>query len=154
MTYAVSHSKEYVPVFENKEIQELWERLHYEWFDWENPEYEPILSKNLHLFVDVIDVDYDKKLRLLAIYDSENNKFITDEDELNTVSMDLSLELKRDRFGKWLGDPEDEGVDYGHKLGQICPRCKTENRPMYDEQPDLAHYCDCTRGKWDDQVWD
>lgn len=151
MTYAVSNPKNDVPVFENERITKAWENLHHKWFSWKNYEFQPYTSTDYHLFVDLIESK--DKLRLLTIYDSEQKTFITDEEMLSSIAMDLSLEVKRDRFGNWLGDPEDEGVNYGHKLYQTCPNCKTENRPMYDDNPHLAFYCDCTRGRWDDQVW-
>jgi len=152
MSYDISFHQNDVPMFQNHEIQKLWENLHFEWFDCENPEYEPYLATGIHLVVDTIEVHEQKQLRLLALYNSQQRTFITDEDELEAISLQLSVEYNRDRQGKWLGNPEDEGVDYGYKLGQICPTCKTANRSMYDDQPHLAHYCDCSRGRWDDQV--
>lgn len=33
--------------------------------------------------------------------------------------------------------------------GEICPRCKTEIKEMYDDHPCLGHFCQCGRNYTD-----
>lgn len=105
-------------------------------------EEEQKIVQDYQLFFDITQKELH--LRLVAAYDLKNKQYIQDEEKLEEFAniLDTSYELDRYGFRK---------DEYGHELYEACPRCRTRNRPMYDDNPQIAHYCDCTRGRWDDQ---
>lgn len=127
--------------FSNIDFKKLWNNLSNKLTE----ERESII-KEYELLFDIVTPKstYDSTLRLVAAYHIGEKTYVTNENELEELASHFGFCYNIDRYGY----SEDE---YGFELHDICPKCKTEQRPMYDENPHLAHFCDCSRGRWDDQ---
>lgn len=142
-------------VFENEEIQEIWNR------NYMSKEDGVGLLDHIHMVVDIIELpNKSKELRLLTLFDSNEKKYSHDEEELEQIASLSNIYYDVDQNGKPIPKGiEDDETDYdddyprmkGDEDGFYSGKCKCGGIifPMYDERPFWIAFCKQCDKRWE-----
>ena len=142
--------------FENEDIQKIWKESYM------SEEEGAGLYPHFHMVVDVVELANNSKkvLRILALYNSKEKTFVTDDKELEMIASFSDIYFDIDREGKQIvavSEEIEDFDDYDYPRinrdadGFYSGKCKCGGTvmPMYDEQPFWIAFCNRCDRRWE-----